>query len=198
MTLEEAQAMTEQAIDTYEVDPADLILPEEEPEGPDETPPSVIETSPSAAAQNVEVATSVVVVFDEAVTGTVVTVKDPGGVVVAGETESTGEDMAADFTLAQPLTAGATYTGAQDLVGNAMAGPYSWWFTIGGGTPTPTPRPPPRRVLACLPLRLPPRRPSSARSLCPCRRTCGSTTKGRSQPVTPRCGRAPMAASPSW
>ena len=144
VTPEQTQVLMENSIDTYEVNPDDLLpLPEEEPPASDETLPSVIYTIPSPGAENVVTATPIQVTFDEPVSGVVVTVKDTGGAAAIGSLTMAGEDKTAIFTPSTLLAPEVAYTvevtGAQDAAGNAIAAPYTWSFTTGQIAPSPTP-----------------------------------------------------------
>ncbi|MEV4289347.1 DNRLRE domain-containing protein [Nonomuraea bangladeshensis] len=160
ITLDQAQQLGEQTSDTHEVPSDDLLpLPEEEPEANDVTPPTVIETTPAGGAVSIGTDTTIQTVFDEPVSGTVLTLKDPAGTPVQGASESAGEDRVTIFTPAQALAPQTTYTaevsGSRDTAGNTLAAPYTWSFTRGvGGTPTPDPTdPPPVTQTVTLPLR---------------------------------------------
>ncbi|WP_083502171.1 DNRLRE domain-containing protein [Sphaerimonospora mesophila] len=146
VTLEQAQAMMEQATDTYEVDPDDLIdLSEEDPPASDETPPSVIDTLPLASATNVSTDQFIQATFDEPVSEVLVTVRDSNGTIVSGESAMAGEEKTVIFIPSQALTENTVYvvevSGAQDASGNKLNERYTWSFTTGGGVTSPSPTP---------------------------------------------------------
>ncbi len=144
VTPEQVQALMEQATDTYEVNPDDLV-PEEEDPTPDQTPPSVIDTVPLATATEVGTDTIIQATFDEPVSGVSVSVKNEDGATVPGESAMAGEEKTIVFTPSQPLAANTAYTvevnGAQDAEGNVLAAPYIWSFTTAGASASPTPTP---------------------------------------------------------
>ncbi|MEV4182239.1 DNRLRE domain-containing protein [Streptosporangium canum] len=145
-TLDDAQRVAEETENSFEVDPDDLIPSEEEEPGtPDLTPPTVVGKIPSADAQNATMADSIQAIFDESVSGVVLTVKGPDGTAVTGDLDMVGGDLAARFRPSEDLQPGTVYTvevsGAKDAAGNVMAAPHTWSFTTGRATPTPTPTP---------------------------------------------------------
>ncbi|GAA1521854.1 hypothetical protein GCM10009677_63590 [Sphaerisporangium rubeum] len=137
LTDEELQAMMEEQSVPAEVGPDDLLhQPDDdqwlEPEGQDQTPPTVTGTSPADGATLVPRDTTVRAVFSEPVWDAEVSVTDGAGTAVTGTVSLPDGSAEPVFTPAAPLAEGATYTveitDAYDDEGNAMA-PYSWSFT---------------------------------------------------------------------
>ena len=105
----------------------------------DTTQPTVSFTAPANSDAAVPVNRKVSVAFSEAmnpatITPATFTLKDPGGVAVAGTVTPTG--TTATFTPAGNLANSTVYTasittGAKDLAGNALAANYGWTFTTG-------------------------------------------------------------------
>ena len=85
--------------------------------------------------------TTITATFDEAVTGTVLTVAPTaGGTNIAGSVTYEAGTFSATFVPSTPLAYSTSYeivaTGAQDLAGNTMA-PASWTFTTEVAPPPP-------------------------------------------------------------
>ncbi len=107
---------------------------------PDATPPSVQAESPVNGTKNVDVDTSIVVTFSEAmnkgsITATTFQVIDDHAAAVDGDITMTSSSVAKfkpKPTLGYSTTYFVTITaGVQDASGNAMAAPYTFVFTTG-------------------------------------------------------------------
>lgn len=107
---------------------------------PDTTPPSIVSTSPGDNEMDVSTATSINVVFSEAMSpasfdpATSFTIEDAGG-PIAGSIAVNG--ATAIFTPVAFLVTNTMYTatvttGVTDLAGNALASDRQWRFTTGG------------------------------------------------------------------
>ncbi|MEV0352039.1 Ig-like domain-containing protein [Nonomuraea sp. NPDC050680] len=137
-TTEEAAAVRTSAESPFEILPeGSLPLDEETWDEEDPTPdqpPKVQEQIPGAGATDVSPGTPVVVLFNERVADTQISVKNPSGTAVAGTLSANPEATLATFTPAQRLAANTVHTvevtGATDIAGNTMS-PYSWTFTTG-------------------------------------------------------------------
>jgi methionine-rich copper-binding protein CopC len=104
--------------------------------GADSAPPTVTSTDPGSNATAVSTNGGLTANFSEQVEPSSVqfTLADPGGAIVAGTTAVAPDGRSAVFSPNTPLAGTTVYTArvsATDLVGNAMATPYSWSFTSG-------------------------------------------------------------------
>jgi Domain of unknown function (DUF4082)/Bacterial Ig-like domain/Fibronectin type III domain/Bacterial Ig domain len=101
------------------------------------TPPTVTTVTPSAGSTGVPVSVAPTATFSQAVVPSTVsfTLKDSGGIAVAGSVSFNSANTVATFTPSSSLTASTTYTatvsGAQNSSGVAMSSPFSWSFTTG-------------------------------------------------------------------
>jgi hypothetical protein len=131
-----------EAIDATEPGPTPSPSPD-----PDTTPPVVTSTMPWDTQTGLPLDAKATAIFNEAVTGTAITVKDAQGAAVPGTLSIDETSTTFTFTPAAAFMAGATYTvqvsGAADVAGNAMTAPHTWSFTTGSAGPTPTPTPTP-------------------------------------------------------
>ncbi|MFF3671620.1 Ig-like domain-containing protein [Microtetraspora malaysiensis] len=102
----------------------------------------MVETSPTTGAIDVATDTAVTVTFSEPVTGGHITVNNPAGETVSGNTSGILENRIMAFTPADPMSAGTVYTvhvtDAHDASGNVMDA-YSWSFTTTTQSPTAEP-----------------------------------------------------------
>ena len=116
---------------------------------PDTTAPTVISTVPVANAIGVPVNTNITASFSEAmnpltITNATFTLACPAGTPITGTVSYAVNGNVATFDPAANLpvnticTATIT-TGARDVAGNALAGPYIWTFTTGATTDTTPP-----------------------------------------------------------
>ncbi|WP_035139885.1 DUF4082 domain-containing protein [Fischerella sp. PCC 9605] len=111
---------------------------------PDTTAPTVSSTSPANAATNVSVGTSITAIFDEAIDPTTINsntfeLRDPSNVLVAATITYDAGTRTAMLKPNAILTANTTYTATlkggttdprvKDLVGNSLAGNFTWSFT---------------------------------------------------------------------
>jgi len=104
---------------------------------PDVTPPTVSSTIPSIGASNVATNYSISATFSESMDGTTITsdtfqLRDTNGNSIVGVVAIAGNTATLDPI--GPLTGLTSYTatittGARDLAGNAIAGPFTWEFT---------------------------------------------------------------------
>jgi methionine-rich copper-binding protein CopC len=100
----------------------------------------VVNSETPAAGASAVAPTTFSATFNEAVQASTITftVTDPAGNAVAGTAAYNSNTDTVTFTPTSPLDGLTTYTatvsGATDLSGNAMAGPFSWTFTTAGTT----------------------------------------------------------------
>ena len=101
------------------------------------TPPAVTGVTPGNGATGVAASVAPTATFSQAVQPSTVsfTVKDSGGNSVAGTVSFNSGNTVATFTPTNPLRGGTSYTatvsGAQNISGVAMSGPFSWSFSTG-------------------------------------------------------------------
>lgn len=97
--------------------------------------PAVAAVSPASGTSGVALDTKPAVTFNQAVTGSSVTLtlKNAAGNAVAGTVAHNSATNTATFSPAANLAYGASYTatvsGATNAAGQAMSAPYSWTFT---------------------------------------------------------------------
>ncbi len=110
--------------------------------GPDNTPPIIIANLPAAGATNVNINSSVSVVFNERIDSTTVTginfsMKDALNNVIPATVSYSLNTNTASLIPTSPLNYSTTYTvtvkggttGIKDLAGNSMLGDFIWSFT---------------------------------------------------------------------
>jgi hypothetical protein len=99
------------------------------------TPPTVSSVTPAAGSTGNPVSVAPTATFSQAVVPSTVsfTVKDSGGVSVAGSVSFNAANTVATFTPSSSLQASTTYTatvsGAQNSSGTPMSSPFTWSFT---------------------------------------------------------------------
>ncbi|WP_153506153.1 DUF4082 domain-containing protein [Cumulibacter manganitolerans] len=103
--------------------------------------PTVLSCAPAPDLAAVSPAAAISATFSEGMTpGSVqLTVSLAGGAAVAGSTAYDAASRTATFTPSAQLGAGKSYTAVvtgSDSLGNPMAAPYSWSFTVDGGPGT--------------------------------------------------------------
>jgi methionine-rich copper-binding protein CopC len=107
----------------------------------DTTPPTVTSSSPIDGSTSQSSSAAPAAVFSEPLTpaSVVMTLKDAGGVDVAGAVSYDANTKTATFTPSGALTRGVKYTvsaTASDMAGNAMPAPSTWTFTTAQPSPS--------------------------------------------------------------
>lgn len=113
-------------------------------EAPDSTSPMVLTTYPASNSMGVALNSAITVTFNEeidsaAINKQTITLWKDGTIPVAGTVTYVGKT--ALFKPTGTLSAGTSYTatittGVKDLAGNALAGPFTWFFTTGAASDT--------------------------------------------------------------
>ena len=103
--------------------------------GTDVAPPTVASTTPASGATGVAISVAPAATFNKAVQASTIsfTLKDSTNSPVAGTVSYISPSATATFTPSAALASSTTYTatvsGALDVGGRPMTGPYSWSFT---------------------------------------------------------------------